>query len=131
MYEWTDPNTGEEHRCPKVFMAVIDHLRFGAANPRYADELLRLMGKEVAEDNERHLRQAIMIHRLQGVLIVSVRSGKKGGYFLATPDDTEEVEAFCSLQEKLGRAMLANAAIFRKKFAELRREGQDPQASLF
>jgi hypothetical protein len=124
MYEWTDPNTEEEHRCPKNFMRVIDFLHFGHKRAVYADVLLGLLGivpkdKRDREKNLRHLRQATMIYRRQNVLIISIRSGHRGGYFLATPDDVEQAEAMCSLEEKLARSMLSNTAWFRLKYAEM------------
>jgi hypothetical protein len=128
MYEWTDPNTEEVHRCPVAFMRVVEHL---SDRKQYMDGLLRRLGMELTDVNRRHLRQAIMILRLKGVLIVATRSAKNGGYSLATPKDVEEVEAFVSTQEKLGRAMLANAADFRKKFNEMLRDNEDPQGNLF
>jgi hypothetical protein len=139
MYEYTDDNTGEVIRCPKHFMRVIAHLQFGAKNTRYAEELLRLLGivplnKDDLDKNLRHLRKALQILRLQGVLIADVRSSKNGGYFVATPDDVEEVERYCDTEERLAKSMLGKVALFRKRFKDMCDKNNgwgDPQQKLF
>lgn len=120
MEEWTDDVSQVIYRCPKVFMKCRGYVNHSKKKTTHATAVLEAMNIPVNEANLRHLRQATAILRMQGVLVISVHSkGKHGGYFLATPDDSKEVERYCSTEEKIGRSMIVRAGRIREKFAEM------------
>lgn len=109
-HEWTDPITGEVHRCPKSYMELVHYLGPGEKNALHARFLLHKMGKRSDGSRLRHLRKAIFILQREGVPIVSLRSSR-GGYYIAST--REELEQHCEIQCKLAHSMLAGADLMR------------------
>jgi len=107
LHEWTDPITGEVHKCPIKYVSKIREAmvpRVGAVHATLANALLLSIGEPTTDASQRHLRQAVQILRGEGLAIVSKRSSR-GGYFVAAT--IKELEDFCAIQEKLARSMLA------------------------
>ena len=116
LYEWTDPETGEEFSCPVEFYEKLEGvLRTGRAHAQLAVKVVRKLGFPPTKSNLRHLRQAAMIRRLQGSLVMSYRS-TQGGYYLANEADREVVEKSINLSRTLAHSMERNAGALENTF---------------
>lgn len=105
--EWIDPLTGSVQICPKKYIAKLpSNVGTGAVNAKTARVMLEAMGEKVTDTNARHLRQAALYLKQNGVQLISLRSSV-GGYFVAS--SKEEVSVYTNEQRKLANSMIFEA----------------------
>lgn len=121
MVEWVDPGTGETHVCPETYInSLKKYVSYGKSSALTSIKILTLMGEENNESNKRHVRQAALFLKQQGIPLISYRSSK-GGYFIA--ETVEEVEEYAEQQHKLADSMKKEADalinIFKKNYVQV------------